>query len=133
MLSPEALTTMSNIDIEQVVLLGGESAVSTAVADAITAAGIDVIRLAGANRYETSVAVNGWAFAEAFPGTPAVVAAPLPYDFGLESLANTNVFLARGDSFADALAGAPLVSQRNGILVLSAQGHVVARNGSIPG
>ena len=114
---------MTNIDIEQVILLGGEAAVSSAVADAITAAGdgIDVIRLAGANRYETSVAVNSWAFAETFPGTPEVVAAPLPYDFGLESIANTNVFMARGDNFADALAGAPIVSQRNAMLVLTAQ------------
>ena len=69
-LSPEALQTMESVDIEQVIIFGGESAVSSAVASAIEAEGITMIRLAGANRYETNVAVNNWALAPRFPVRP---------------------------------------------------------------
>ena len=123
-LSPEALQSMTSVDIEQVVILGGESAVSAAVATEIEAAGITVIRLAGANRYETGVAVNNWALAATFPGTPSVIAADLPYDLGLGQFVNKpngQAFLARGDNFADALAAAPIVSQQFGLLALSDQ------------
>ncbi|HCB37730.1 MAG TPA: hypothetical protein DEP66_05930, partial [Acidimicrobiaceae bacterium] len=43
--------------IEQVVIVGGTSAVSRAVADELGNLGIDVIRIAGATRHETAVAV----------------------------------------------------------------------------
>ena len=123
-LSPEALQSMTSVDIEQAIILGGESAVSADVATAIEDAGVTVIRLAGANRFETGVAVNNWALARAFPGDPAVIAADLPYDLGLGQFVNApngNAFIARGDNFADALASAPIVSQRNGLLTLSDQ------------
>lgn len=121
-LSPQALQSMKSVDIEQVILLGGVNAVSAAVENAIKATGVTVIRLAGADRYETGVAVNNWALAGTFPGTPAVVAAALPYDLGLGQVVNApngQVFVARGDDFADALASAPLVSDRTGLLTLS--------------
>jgi len=118
-LSPEALQSMISIDVEQVVIFGGESAVSAEVATAIEARGITVIRLAGADRYATSVAVNNWALAPTFPGAPAIVAADLPYDLGLGLNPGTQVFMVRGDGFADALAAAPMVGQFNSLLTLT--------------
>ena len=71
----------------RVVILGGEAAVSTAVADAVTVAlpGATVERRAGATRYETAVEVSRAVFA---PGIDTV-------------------FVASGVNFPDALAAAP--------------------------
>ena len=66
------------------VLLGGEAALSPAVADALTEAGLTVRRVAGPTRHATAAAVAG------------------------ELPATGRVLLARGDAFADAVAASGL-------------------------
>jgi putative cell wall-binding protein len=85
-----AKTLLADLQTDQVLIAGGTGVVSPALAASLNALpGIDsVIRLAGGNRYATSVAVNRHAFAE-----------------------SSTVFLATGLSFADALPGGPLAAR----------------------
>ncbi len=76
-------------------LLGGEAALSTAVEDAVTAAGYRVTRHAGPNRYGTSAAI-----AVAL-GDPDLVA------------------FADGDDFGDAVVAAAAMAARGGALLLT--------------
>lgn len=90
-LSTEASGALDTLAIKQVVLLGGEEAVSADVANAITAKGIAVRRVAGAagtGRAETAVALA---------------------DLAVSALnfSTAHVNLARGDDFPDALSGGP--------------------------
>jgi putative cell wall-binding protein len=83
-------------------ILGGEQAVSPAIQTELTAAGYHVVREGGATRYATALAI-----AQKFsPGTEVVV--------------------ATGDDFADALSAGPLAASRNAPLVLSDHGHLDA-------
>jgi len=86
-LSSAAQTALSQLKITQVVLMGGTAAVSANVATQITAMGITVDRLAGADRTQT--------------------AALLADDVELPLLGwtATEANLARGDDYADALSG----------------------------
>jgi putative cell wall-binding protein len=80
---------------KQMMIVGGTSAVSDAVstaADALT--GVNVIRVSGADRYATSVAIANKAWESTTTG-------------GL-GWAKTHIAIARGDSFADGLAAAQL-------------------------
>ena len=83
------LQALDNLAVEQVVILGGPAAVSMPVEERLEqAVGRPALRLAGDNRYATAAKVADFARARfGFTG-PAVV-------------------LARGDGFADALAGGP--------------------------
>jgi putative cell wall-binding protein len=56
-LSPETDLVLGALGIEQVIVLGGTSAVSNAVETAIEAKTIDVLRVSGANRYATAAAL----------------------------------------------------------------------------
>lgn len=87
--------------IEQVVIVGGESVVSAAVAQQLTDLGYAVRRVAGANRQETAVRL--FEFAEA--------------EFGW-TLDHVN--LARGDGFADAIAGGPHAGREEAPILLTA-------------
>jgi putative cell wall-binding protein len=91
-LSPAASEALTALQIKRVLLLGGEAAVSSAVQTAIAAKQITVERIGGANRFDTAarvadVAVSGLAFK------------------------NTEVVVASGNGFADALAGATYVGK----------------------
>ena len=77
-------------------VLGGTAALDSAVTDELAEAGWDVVRHAGATRFETSVRI-----AEAI-GTPA------------------RFVLADGTSFADAVVAAPLAAAGDGALLLTA-------------
>ncbi len=75
-----------------IVILGGKTAISSAVEEALVTMGFayaNITRISGADRYETSVAVADW-----------VAAASANFD-------NSEVVFASGESFADGLAGAP--------------------------
>jgi putative cell wall-binding protein len=86
-LSPEARAALSDLSIRSVLVVGGTAAVSTATEAAITTMGITVTRLAGSDRTETATKVAD-------------------HELANLGFANTHVDLARGDDFADALAGA---------------------------
>ncbi len=84
-LEPGVRSYLQSQGITQVFIAGGEAVVGNAVRDAIRDLGISVVRLAGANRYETAQRV-----AERFYGTTL-----------------TSVALTSGLSFPDGLAGGP--------------------------
>lgn len=77
---------LDDLDIRKVIVAGGSAAVSDAVVQAVEAKGIEVTRLAGQNRQETSVAMAEFGVQE----------------FGLLA---EHANIARGDKFPDALAG----------------------------
>ncbi|MFN8077513.1 MAG: cell wall-binding repeat-containing protein, partial [Kineosporiaceae bacterium] len=87
-------STLTRLQIEQVVILGGPSSVSPAVEAFVRALGIDVTRIAGVSRTETATLVADWAIDAA--------------GFGTQRIA-----LARADEAgggADALSLAPLAA-----------------------
>ena len=70
-LSATAKSQLTNFGIQQVVIAGGPSAVSTAVETELTGMGIQVLRLEGANRYETATKVADF---ELLPATTSAAA-----------------------------------------------------------
>ena len=95
-LSAEAASVLGSYLLlggSNIVILGGTSAVSTAVEEGILGLGFsyaNITRIGGADRYATSVAVNKW------------IASNSGGNF-----TNNVVVFANGSSFADGLAGAP--------------------------
>jgi putative cell wall-binding protein len=100
-LAPEARAALTSLGVQQVVVPGGAAVVSPAVVAQVEAMGIRVVRLAGANRSETA----------------ALVAAFAVERLGFE---RATVTLARGDAFADALAGAAFAGDAAVPLLLTA-------------
>ena len=97
-LSPAAQAGLNDLGIKQVIIPGGTAAVSAAVATTLTGEGINVIRLAGADRTDTAVQIATFEV-----GAPTATVPGLGY-------VKNFIQLARGDSpsgFADALAGGP--------------------------
>ena len=98
----DAITTLAGptIDINSVTVVGGTGVVSSAVLEELgTLAGVDsVTRLAGADRYETALAV-----AKSDTETPA----------------DDHVVLATGANFPDALAAGPFAIERSATIVLN--------------
>lgn len=87
-----------DLEVEAATIIGGPAAVSEAVADALRAEGVQVNRLAGTTRYQTSTEVAR--FAVSAGADPALT------------------WLATGRSFADALAAGPAVAAAGGVLHL---------------
>ncbi len=103
---------LDDLGIQTVIVAGGTDAVSAGVVDAIEAKGIRVVRLAGTDRQETSAAMAEFGVQE----------------FGLLA---EHANIARGDVFADALAGgahagdlemAPIILTKGSTLGPAAQG-----------
>jgi putative cell wall-binding protein len=90
--------------IQQVIILGGTAAVPASVADAITAQGISVVRLSGANRHATAAALA------------EVLTTPAPAGF---SFSNTGVFLVSGTNFPDALSAGPWAGRSDQAILLA--------------
>jgi hypothetical protein len=113
-LSSQAQNALLNDGIKQVILMGGTAAVSDGVATSLTNLGITVIRIGGADRYETATMLAGFetsAFNDApaagpnacnATGTPATCTQPYGLFFRTD-----HINVARGDDFADALSGGP--------------------------
>lgn len=83
---------LEELDVQQVIIPGGEAAVSATVANQIAAEDIRVIRRAGTTRTGTAVDVAEFAVEE--------------LGFGIDEVA-----LARGDAFPDALALGPFAGR----------------------
>ena len=90
--------------VEQVLVVGGEAVVSTAVVQSLQAQGYAVRRLAGASRQETAATLGRFARDELGWAVEAAV-------------------LARGDVLADALAGGPLAGRAEAPLLLTQDGR----------
>ena len=94
---PETASALTTLDPQRIVILGGTGVVSPGVAAALGAhAAGNVVRVAGATRYETAAAVGAMAF-------PAAETA----------------FVANGQNFPDALAGGPSAGAYLGPLLLT--------------
>ncbi|WP_337060624.1 cell wall-binding repeat-containing protein [Kineococcus sp. G2] len=96
----EDILTTRGRGITQVVVVGGPQAVSEQVVAQLEAMGLTVRRVAGADRQATSVAMFDFA-AQEFGWTPQ------------------HVTLARGDAFADAVAGATRAGRRHAPMLLT--------------
>lgn len=99
---PDALHPTTAAELERVLapggtvhLLGGEVALSNAVADAVTDLGYEVVRIAGTDRYETATLVAGELG-----------------DVG-------TILVTRGDDFPDALSAGPAAIATGGAIVLT--------------
>src|SRR5439155_4199037 len=57
-LSPSAASALTDLNVKQVLLMGGTAAITTATEDAIKAMGINVIRIGGVNRQETVIKLS---------------------------------------------------------------------------
>jgi putative cell wall-binding protein len=100
-LNANAKSTLQSLGITDVTIVGGTSAVSTAVETALTNMGITIdARLAGADRTQTAAAI----------ATDAV--ANQGFNLG-------TVYIARGDSFADALVAGPLAGLNSNPILLT--------------
>ncbi|MCL6564444.1 MAG: cell wall-binding repeat-containing protein [Firmicutes bacterium] len=95
-----ALTWLEQANIHQVVLLGGPAAVTPGIAPQLSSLGVQVTRLAGADRDATAAAIPAQAF---------------PHPAG----ANLAADGSRGSSFVDALPAGPLGAVWNLPVVLS--------------
>ncbi len=98
-LPDETLAALRDSGVEQVYVLGGEAAISGAVITLVETEGIATQRLAGDDRYETAVKIA------------TKVLELLGWDA-------TNVALATGRNFPDALTLAPTAAGRQAVLVL---------------
>jgi len=88
-LTDSAKSTIQSLGITDVTIVGGTAAVSTAVETALGNLNVTIDeRLAGADRTQTAAAIAKWEVAN------------LTFDIG-------NVYIARGDNFADALVAGP--------------------------
>ena len=99
-LPTDTQSLITDRNIEQVIIVGGTSAVPASIEDALIAQGINVIRLGGNNRQLTAIAVAKFEIAV------------LGFEYGDNDSDKGNFFghlaLARGDFFTDALAMGPL-------------------------
>lgn len=98
-LAPAVAAEIERMAPATVYLLGGEAAQSSAVQAALAAQGVEVVRVAGANRYATAAAA-AQAAAERWGG-------------------GSSVLVASGVDFPDALAAAPLATARRAPLLLT--------------
>ena len=93
------------LDVGRVELVGGTAALSDAVEETLEALVLDVERISGRNRYETSVAVTQRALVTGFGPDP--------------------LWVATGLNWPDSVVGGPAVARSDGVLVL-VHGHDAA-------
>ncbi len=108
-ISQETLDEMTAVGITGVVVVGGVAAVPASVEASLAATfgPLNVTRIGGADRYETSALLTDWAVAE----------------FGLDY---AHVALASGNTYADALAGGPLQGRTGSVLMLTRKNSLPA-------
>ncbi|HWQ89770.1 MAG TPA: cell wall-binding repeat-containing protein, partial [Desulfitobacteriaceae bacterium] len=93
---------LSNLDVQEVFIIGGTGVISSAVEQKIEDMGITVIRIAGSDRYETSVKV-----AEKLGSASQAV-------------------IATGENFPDALSIAPIASMKGYPILLATRDQLPA-------
>ena len=98
-LSPAAAAAIADLAITTVVVLGGASAVSSAVESQLQGLGVVVGRLAGATRFATGVAIAEWAV-------------------GALGHQRGHVDVATGSNFPDALAGGAHAGASRAVVLL---------------
>jgi putative cell wall-binding protein len=115
-LSASAQSTLVNLGVSNVLIVGGTSAVSANVESQIKALGITVsYRIQGADRTQTAAQIAKWE-------TGGVGALPATSAYGaLDGLGwgVGTVNIARGDAFPDALAAGPVEGSNNQVILLT--------------
>ena len=102
-LSASAQSTLVNLGIKNVIIVGGTSAVSAATEASIKALGITIAyRIAGADRTQTAASIA--TYETTGTGTAAFAATTSYAALNGLGLNIAQVYVARGDGFADALA-----------------------------
>lgn len=86
---------MNSMGITKTFVAGGAATISDSVKNSLPSA----TRLAGNDRYATAVAINNWAFNNT-------------------DITPTNIGVANGTKFSDALSGGPLMAGKVGVLML---------------
>lgn len=106
-LNEDAAAAIDALGAEQVLILGGTAAISSAIEQGLQADGINAERLAGNDRWGTATAIA---------------------DFELDFLGfdAATTYIASGFSLADALAGGPVASSTNSPIVLVSETSVPA-------
>ena len=95
---------IERLGVSDVVIVGGEGAVSSSVASSVADLGVAVRRIGGADRYETAAMVaSQTVIAASGEGTPTVDA----------------IYIATGSNFADALGAAPAAAFTGRPILLS--------------
>lgn len=97
-------SALADLEVGEVVIVGGTAAVSQRVEEAVADLGIDVGRIAGASRYDTSRLV----------AEEAVAAGADP----------SRLWLATGENWPDALAAGPAAAAGGGVLLLTHGTHL---------
>lgn len=99
-LAEGAKTAIQNLGIEQVVILGGPGAISAEVETQVEALGVEVRRVAGADRTLTATQIA---------------------DLGVDELgySTSHVNIARGDDFPDALSGSGNAGTEKALILLT--------------
>lgn len=99
-LPPSTLTALEEAGTTEVVVAGGAAAVSEDVADELRGEGYLVTRVFGPSRYATAAQVNEWAQPQ------------------IPELDHSELVVALGERFPDALAGGPLAAKRRQLLMI---------------
>lgn len=110
-LSSQAASAIQALGIKQVIVMGGPLAISDAVVSSLQALGVSVLRIAGQNYMDTSVQLAEFETA--------------PAPSGLGWLGSGSVTIARGDQFADGLAGGDIPGRAEEPLLLTQSPRVI--------
>lgn len=105
-LSPSAKQQLVDMNVSNVVIVGGTGAVSSAVESAIKGMGISITRLAGTDRTQTAAAIATWETNTVANG-------------GLAFTGVATVHIANGANFPDALAAGPVAGAAQNVILLS--------------
>lgn len=100
-LGAPAAALLGSEEATSVVLIGGPAAISSELETAVKRAfGVTTVRLAGADRYATGVAVAEWALS-------------------VRGASMDSIGIVTGEGWPDALAGGPAVGSRSGVLLMT--------------
>jgi putative cell wall-binding protein len=127
-LATQALNTINALGIKSVIILGGTSAVSTAVEKSLTTDGLTILnRLAGADRTATAQQIATWETQGVVAGSyTALLPLGFVYGNGVVNEPAAVVNIANGANFPDALAaGAVLAVTGTGVTVATQHGQVL--------
>lgn len=99
-INQSTLDILTSGDFDEVVIVGGDGAVSDEIKSTLANAGLNVTRLSGSDRYKTSVAIAQYAISK-------------------DILDTQNIAFASGSQFPDALSGATLCGKNKSVLLLT--------------
>lgn len=110
-IEPATLSRLQGSGTKKVTIVGGTGAVPSGVENSLKAAGIQVTRIAGRDRYDTARKV---------------------YEVLKAKLGNPNVLVATGKDFPDALAASSLAAKTNAaVLLADSPAHLQGVTGSL--